>query len=84
LGDGEHCTVEVWEWFILSEKDVSSCLAAWLGFIEKTGVGVSTKDHVTSSIDNAVIRVGSNIVQDLSTLKSWSMTINCFSTLDFR
>ena len=36
-----------------------------MGFIEKTGVGVSTKDHVTSSIDDAVIQVGSDIVQEV-------------------
>ena len=42
---------------------MSTCSAACLGFIEKTGVGVSTKDHVTSSIDDAIIWVGSDIIQ---------------------
>jgi hypothetical protein len=36
-----------------------------LGFIEKTSIGVSAQDHVASSIDDAVVWVGSNIVQEV-------------------
>ena len=35
-----------------------------VGLVEEAGIDVCTKDHVTQSIDDAIGRVGSNIVKE--------------------
>ncbi len=37
--------------------------AVRFGFIEEASISMCTQDHVTSAIDNAVIRVGGNIIE---------------------
>ncbi len=39
-------------------------MAARLGFVEEASIDMSTQDHVTSLIDNAVIWVGGNIIKE--------------------
>ena len=63
LGDGKHSPVEPWESIIFREIDMCSCAAAGLGFVEKTCIGVSTKDHVTSTVDDAIIEIRGHIVK---------------------
>jgi hypothetical protein len=38
-------------------------VAARIGFVKKASIGMSTKYHVASPIDNAVILIGSNVVE---------------------
>jgi hypothetical protein len=42
------------------------CSSATVGvsLVEEAGIGVCTKDHVTGSIDDAVQRVGGNVVKE--------------------
>jgi hypothetical protein len=47
---------------ILQKKDVSSCAAAGVGFIEETGVHVGAQDHITRPVHNAVCWIGSSVV----------------------
>ncbi len=63
LGNGEHSTVELWKGVIFWKKDMSACTAAQLGFVEEASIGMSTQDHVTSLIDDAVIWIGGNIIE---------------------
>ncbi len=35
-----------------------------VGLVEEAGISVCTEDHVAQSIDNAIRRVGSNIVKE--------------------
>ena len=63
LGNGEHSTVERWVRVIFREKDMCPSAAARLGFVEEASVGMSTQDHVTSLIDNAIIWIGGNIIE---------------------
>jgi hypothetical protein len=42
---------------------VCTCATAGVSFVEKSCIGVGTRDHVTSSIDDAIRRVGSNIIK---------------------
>jgi hypothetical protein len=37
--------------------------AARLGFNEEASIGMCTQDHLTSMIDDAIIRVGGNIIE---------------------
>jgi hypothetical protein len=37
-------------------------MAAGVSLIEESCIGVGTQDHVTKSIDDAVRRIGSNII----------------------
>ncbi len=39
-----------------------SGVAAGVSLIEKSCIGVGTQDHVTSLIDDAVKRIGSNLI----------------------
>jgi hypothetical protein len=43
---------------------VSTRSAARVGFVEEACICVGTKFHVTCTIDYAVIRIGSNIVEE--------------------
>ncbi len=43
---------------------MSACTAARLGFVEEASIGMSTQDHVTSLIDDAVFWVGGNIIEE--------------------
>jgi hypothetical protein len=63
LGNGEHSTIELWVGVILGEEDMCPSTAARLGFIEETSVSMCAHDHVASSIDNAIIWVGCNIIE---------------------
>ncbi len=42
------------------------CSSATVGasLVEEAGIGVCTRDHVARSIDDAVQRVGSNVVKE--------------------
>ncbi len=43
---------------------MSTCSAARVGFVEEACICVGTKYHVACTIDYAVIRIGSNIVEE--------------------
>ena len=63
LGNGKDSSVESWKGVIFGEIDMCSCAAAGLGFVEKSCIGVSTKDHVTSPVDDAIIGIRGHIVK---------------------
>ncbi len=44
------------------EEDVCSSVATGVSLIEKSCIGVGTRDHVTRLIDDAIRRIGSNII----------------------
>ena len=41
-----------------------SSATAGVGLVEEAGIGMCTKDHVARLIDDAIQRVGSNIVKE--------------------
>ena len=41
-----------------------SSATAGVSLVEEASIGVCTKDHVTGSIDDAIQRVGSNVVKE--------------------
>jgi hypothetical protein len=41
---------------------MSPSAAARIGFVEKTRIGMCTEYHVASSIDNAIIQIGGQVV----------------------
>ncbi len=43
--------IKKWEGIILRKKDVSSCAAAGVGFIEESCIHVSTQDHITRPVN---------------------------------
>ncbi len=62
LGNWENNTVEMQKWIVLWEEDVCSGMAVRVSLIEKSCIRVGTQDYVTRSIDDAVRRIGSNII----------------------
>ncbi len=49
---------------IFQKVDVSTRSAATVGFVEEACICVGTKYHVVCTIDFAVIRIGSKIVEE--------------------
>ncbi len=63
LGNGKHSAVEPRKDIVFGEIDVCSRTTARLGFVEETHIGVSTEDHVTSTVDDAVVRIRGHIIE---------------------
>ncbi len=63
LRNGEHSTIELWVRVILQEEDMRPSTAARLRFVEETSIRVCTQDHVASTIDDAVVGIGYNIIK---------------------
>ena len=63
LGNGKHSTVEPREGIVFGEIDVCSRTAARLGFVEEARISMSTEDHVTSMVDNAIVWICGNIIK---------------------
>ncbi len=63
LSNGKYSSVEPWKGIIFGEINMCSSAAVRLGFVEKTCIGVSTEDHVTSMVDDAVVRIRGHIVE---------------------
>ena len=55
VGDGEHRTIELWEWFIFRQIDEGKHTAVGLRFIEESRVCMCTQDYIACSLDDAII-----------------------------
>ena len=64
LSNGKYSSVEPWKGIIFGEIDMCSRAAARLGFVEKSCISVSTEDHATSTVDDAVVRIRGHIVEE--------------------
>ncbi len=62
LGDRKNSTIEPQKWLVFWEEDVCTSRTAGVSFVEKSCIQVGTKDHVTNLIDDAIGRIGSNII----------------------
>ena len=47
------------------QEDVVSVAVAQADHVNVRGFGVSREDHIAFVVDNAVVRVGSNVVEEL-------------------
>ena len=63
LGNGENGTIESRKKVIHRKIDKCTCLTARLGFVEEASIGMRTQNHVTSTIDDAIIWISGNIVR---------------------
>ena len=63
LGNGKHSTVEPRKGIVFGEIDVCSHTATRLGFVEEARIGMSTEDHVTCRVDNAIVWIRGHIIK---------------------
>ena len=65
LGNSKDWAVAGGDGSVIIKHDVRTRVALRLADIEVCDIGVSCKDHVTSSEEDAVVGVSGNVIQDL-------------------
>ena len=62
---GEDWSVDMVDRGVFIEEDIVTGTAARSDDVKVRGVGVSKEDHVSYMVDNAVVGLGSGVVEDL-------------------